>query len=328
MPVQHDNLSELKQSVRKYIMQLRRNLSCEERDTKSNIISDILFTKIDNLYTIYSKSEPVKPFTIALYCAMDDEVSLMPFIKRAEGKPWTLCFPCMIKPERERDTQVCAESARSCDNDQPDTNDRPCNSDQPGTNDRPCNSDQPGTNDRPCNSDRPGTNDPLDKNTNAQAIHNSTSRDTYQHDIRANKTHPPCAAAGKTYVFTEQQPKVRNQMRFVELNAISVEHKSLEFLAHPARAYTQAAIEQQIERDSYTTHTRWVQAEEFHAIVVPVVGFDDSNMRLGYGQGNYDEFLVQCSPNASIIGVAFKEQHVACVYPEPHDVALPDIIVS
>lgn len=304
MPVQHDNLSELKQSVRKYIMQLRRNLSREERDTKSNIISDILFTKIDNLYTIYSKSEPVKPFTIALYCAMDDEVSLMPFIKRAEGKPWALCFPCMIKPERERDTQVCAESARSCDN------------------------DQPGTNDRPCNSDRPGTNDPLDKNTNAQAIHNSTSRDTYQHDIRANKTHPPCAAAGKTYVFTEQQPKVRNQMRFVELNAISVEHKSLEFLAHPARAYTQAAIEQQIERDSYTTHTRWVQAEEFHAIVVPVVGFDASNMRLGYGQGNYDEFLVQCSPNASIIGVAFKEQHVACVYPEPHDVALPDIIVS
>lgn len=304
MPVQHDNLSELKQSVRKYIMQLRRNLSREERDTKSNIISDILFTKIDNLYTIYSKSEPVKPFTIALYCAMDDEVSLMPFIKRAEGKPWTLCFPCMIKPERERDTQVCAESARSCDN------------------------DQPGTNDRPCNSDRPGTNDPLDKNTNAQAIHNSTSRDTYQHDIRANKTHPPCAAAGKTYVFTEQQPKVRNQMRFVELNAISVEHKSLEFLAHPARAYTQAAIEQQIERDSYTTHTRWVQAEEFHAIVVPVVGFDASNMRLGYGQGNYDEFLVQGSPNASIIGVAFKEQHVACVYPEPHDVALPDIIVS
>lgn len=304
MPVQHDNLSELKQSVRKYIMQLRRNLSREERDTKSNIISDILFTKIDNLYTIYSKSEPVKPFTIALYCAMDDEVSLMPFIKRAEGKPWTLCFPCMIKPERERDTQVCAESARSCDN------------------------DQPGTNDRPCNSDRPGTNDPLDKNTNAQAIHNSTSRDTYQHDIRANKTHPPCAAAGKTYVFTEQQPKVRNQMRFVELNAISVEHKSLEFLAHPARAYTQAAIEQQIERDFYTTHTRWVQAEEFHAIVVPVVGFDASNMRLGYGQGNYDEFLVQCSPNASIIGVAFKEQHVACVYPEPHDVALPDIIVS
>lgn len=304
MPVQHDNLSELKQSVRKYIMQLRRNLSREERDTKSNIISDILFTKIDNLYTIYSKSEPIKPFTIALYCAMDDEVSLMPFIKRAEGKPWTLCFPCMIKPERERDTQVCAESARSCDN------------------------DQPGTNDRPCNSDRPGTNDPLDKNTNAQAIHNSTSHDTYQHDIRANKTHPPCAAAGKTYVFTEQQPKVRNQMRFVELNAISVEHKSLEFLAHPARAYTQAAIEQQIERDSYTTHTRWVQAEEFHAIVVPVVGFDDSNMRLGYGQGNYDEFLVQCSPNASIIGVAFKEQHVACVYPEPHDVALPDIIVS
>ena len=117
-------------------------------------------------------------------------------------------------------------------------------------------------------------------------------------------------------------------MHFVELNAASVQRKSLEFLAHPARAYTHAAIEQQIALDSYTTHTRWVQPHEFHVIVVPVVGFDDNNMRLGYGQGNYDEFLVQCAPQASIIGVAFKEQHVECVYPEAHDVALPDIIVS
>lgn len=286
MPVQQDNIRKLKQSVRKHIIQLRHSLSREERDTKSNIISDILFTKIDNLYTIYSKSEPVKPFTIALYCAMDEEVSLMPFINRAEEKPWTLCFPCMIKPECEYNAQAYARSKHSCESKL------------------------------------------RDKNTNAQAIHNNTSRNAYQHDVRANNTHPPYAAADKTHVFTEQQPKVRNKMHFVELNAASVNYKSLEFLVHPARAYTQAAIEQQIELDRYTTHTRWIQAEEFHAIVVPVVGFDDNNMRLGYGQGNYDEFLVQCSPSASIIGVAFKEQHVACVYPEPHDVALPDIIVS
>lgn len=286
MPVQQDNIRKLKQSVRKHIIQLRHSLSREERDTKSNIISDILFTKIDNLYTIYSKSEPVKPFTIALYCAMDEEVSLMPFINRAEEKPWALCFPCMIKPECEYNAQAYARSKHLCESKL------------------------------------------RDKNTNAQAIHNNTSRNAYQHDVRANNTHPPYAAADKTHVFTEQQPKVRNKMHFVELNAASVNYKSLEFLVHPARAYTQAAIEQQIELDRYTTHTRWIQAEEFHAIVVPVVGFDDNNMRLGYGQGNYDEFLVQCSPSASIIGVAFKEQHVACVYPEPHDVALPDIIVS
>lgn len=286
MPVQQDNIRKLKQSVRKHIIQLRHSLSREERDTKSNIISGILFTKIDNLYTIYSKSEPVKPFTIALYCAMDEEVSLMSFINRAEEKPWTLCFPCMIKPECEYNAQAYATSKHLCESKL------------------------------------------RDKNTNAQAIHNNTSRNAYQHDVRANNTHPPYADAGKTHVFTEQQPKVRNKMHFVELNAASVNHKSLEFLVHPARAYTQAAIEQQIELDRYTTHTRWVQAKEFHAIVVPVVGFDDNNMRLGYGQGNYDEFLVQCSPSASIIGVAFKEQHVACVYPEPHDIALPDIIVS
>lgn len=286
MQGQQANLRELKQCVRKRILQARRAISPAERDARSNIISDSLFTKINNLYTIFSNSTHSGPFTIALYCAMNEEVSLAPFIQRAQTQSWALCFPCMIKPECEYNAQAYARSKHLCESKL------------------------------------------RDKNTNAQAIHNNTSRNAYQHDVRANNTHPPYADAGKTHVFTEQQPKVRNKMHFVELNAASVNHKSLEFLVHPARAYTQAAIEQQIELDRYSTHTRWVQAEEFHAIVVPVVGFDDNNMRLGYGQGNYDEFLVQCSPSASIIGVAFKEQRVACVYPEPHDVALPDIIVS
>lgn len=291
MQGQQANLRELKQCVRKGILQARRAISPAERDTRSNIISDRLFTKINNLYTIFSNSTHSGPFTIALYCAMDEEVSLMRFIKRAEEKPWTLCFPCMIKPECECDIQACAGSAR------------------------------------PWNNVQPCSNVPQNKSTNIHAVHNSTPHNPRQHNVCANHTQHTYEAASKTHVFEKQQPKVRNKMHFVELNAASVEHKSLEFLVHPARAYTQSDIEQQIQQDSYTMRIRWVQADEFHAIVVPVVGFDDTNMRLGYGQGNYDEFLVQCAPQASIIGVAFKEQHVECVYPEPHDVALPDIIV-
>lgn len=298
MQGQQANLRELKQCVRKRILQARRAISPAERDARSNIISDSLFTKINNLYTIFSNSTHSGPFTIALYCAMNEEVSLAPFIQRAQTQSWALCFPCMIKPECECDTQACAGS------------------------DRPCNNDQP------CNNDRPYNNDPQNESTNIHAVNNSTPHNPRQHNVCANNTQQTYEAANKTYVFEKQQPKVRNKMHFVELNAASVEHKSLEFLVHPARAYTQSDIEQQIQQDSYTMRIRWVQADEFHAIVVPVVGFDDTNMRLGYGQGNYDEFLVQCSPNSSIIGVAFKEQHVECVYPEPHDVALPDIIVG
>lgn len=257
------NLRELKQCVRKRILQARHAISPAERDAKSNIISDSLFTKIDNLYTIFTNSTDCGPFTIALYCAMDEEVSLARFIQRAQERKWALCFPCMVKPEGAGGAGVGAGGTAI------------------------------------------GAHETQQASSNAEI------------SVPAFPEQP-----------SQAHPKTRNTMHFVELNAASVQRKSLEFLAHPARAYTHAAIEQQIALDSYTTHTRWVQPHEFHAIVVPVVGFDDNNMRLGYGQGNYDEFLVQCAPQAAIIGVAFKEQHVECVYPEPHDVALPDIIVS
>lgn len=269
MQGKQQNLRELKQCVRKRILQARHAISPAERDTKSTIISDILFTKIDNLYTIFSNSTNRGPFTIALYCAMDEEVSLARFIQRAQERKWALCFPCMVKPEG-------VDGAAG----------------------------------------------------GAGAAVGAGGAGLGAHETQQASSNIEMSVHAFPEQASQASPKTRNTMHFVELNAASVQRKSLEFLAHPARAYTHAAIEQQLTLDSYTTHTRWVQPHEFHAIVVPVVGFDNNNMRLGYGQGNYDEFLVQCAPHAAIIGVAFKEQHVECVYPEPHDVALPDIIVS
>ena len=67
---------------------------------------------------------------------------------------------------------------------------------------------------------------------------------------------------------------------------------------------------------------------EIDAVVVPMVAFDASNMRLGYGGGNYDRFMRELRSDAVVCGIAFREQEVEAVPTEPHDLALPKIIVA
>ena len=67
---------------------------------------------------------------------------------------------------------------------------------------------------------------------------------------------------------------------------------------------------------------------EIDAVVVPMVAFDAGNMRLGYGGGNYDRFLRELRSDAVVCGIAFREQKVEAVPTEPHDLALPKIIVA
>lgn len=67
---------------------------------------------------------------------------------------------------------------------------------------------------------------------------------------------------------------------------------------------------------------------EIDAVVVPMVAFDAGNMRLGYGGGNYDRFLRELRSDTVVCGIAFREQEVEAVPTEPHDLALPKIIVA
>lgn len=68
------------------------------------------------------------------------------------------------------------------------------------------------------------------------------------------------------------------------------------------------------------------------AVIVPMVAFDSDFQRLGYGGGNYDEYLGLISrektpgANVEIIGVAFETQRVNHIPTEPHDLPLPYII--
>ena len=71
-----------------------------------------------------------------------------------------------------------------------------------------------------------------------------------------------------------------------------------------------------------------IPAESFDVIVVPVVGFDRDDNRLGLGGGWYDRFLA-AQPAALKIGVAYTWALVPEGIPvEPHDVRLDRVITD
>ncbi|MGO8916123.1 MAG: 5-formyltetrahydrofolate cyclo-ligase [Stellaceae bacterium] len=62
-------------------------------------------------------------------------------------------------------------------------------------------------------------------------------------------------------------------------------------------------------------------------LIVPLVGFDAANYRLGYGGGYFDRTLAAASPRPTTLGVGLEAALLATIFPQPHDVAL-DFIVT
>lgn len=62
-------------------------------------------------------------------------------------------------------------------------------------------------------------------------------------------------------------------------------------------------------------------------VIVPGVAFDVKGYRLGYGGGYYDRFFARF-PRLQRMGVAYPEQVVPTVYPEPHDQRLHFLLTS
>ena len=90
------------------------------------------------------------------------------------------------------------------------------------------------------------------------------------------------------------------------------------FVAHPTRAFTAAEID--------SIRFPIVPAEALGMIVVPLVAFDRTGARLGYGGGCYDRYLPTVSAACQIVGIAFDEQRVDHVPTDVHDLPLPTII--
>lgn len=90
------------------------------------------------------------------------------------------------------------------------------------------------------------------------------------------------------------------------------------FIAHPTRAFAATDID--------SNRFPIVPAEALGIIVVPLVAFDRTGARLGYGGGCYDHYLPTLSASCHIIGIAFDEQYVDRVPTDAHDLPLPNII--
>lgn len=90
------------------------------------------------------------------------------------------------------------------------------------------------------------------------------------------------------------------------------------FIAHPTRAFATTDVD--------SDHFPIVPAAELDMVVVPLVAFDRTGARLGYGGGCYDRYLPTLSPACQIIGIAFNEQRVDHVPTDAHDLPLPHII--
>lgn len=90
------------------------------------------------------------------------------------------------------------------------------------------------------------------------------------------------------------------------------------FITHPTRTFAAA--------DIGSNRFPIVPAEALDMIVVPLVAFDQTGARLGYGGGCYDRYLSTLSATCQIIGIAFDEQRVDHIPTDAHDLPLPHII--
>ena len=103
------------------------------------------------------------------------------------------------------------------------------------------------------------------------------------------------------------------------MRAVAVDDASAApFIAHPTQAFAATNID--------SNRFPIVPAEALDMIVVPLVAFDQTGARLGYGGGCYDRYLPTLSATCQIVGIAFDEQRVDGVPTDAHDLPLPHII--
>lgn len=118
-------------------------------------------------------------------------------------------------------------------------------------------------------------------------------------------------------MFSASDPAARGQrmcMRAVSAGDVS----TAPFIAHPTRAF--AATD--VDSDRFPI----VPAAELDMVVVPLVAFDRTGARLGYGGGCYDRYIPMLSPACQIAGIAFDEQRVDHVPTDAPDLPLPNIV--
>lgn len=63
-----------------------------------------------------------------------------------------------------------------------------------------------------------------------------------------------------------------------------------------------------------------------NVLLVPLVGFDKENYRLGYGGGYYDRTLASPDNRPLTIGIGLENCRLETIYPQRHDIAMDRIV--
>ncbi|TXK45338.1 5-formyltetrahydrofolate cyclo-ligase [Pontibacter qinzhouensis] len=70
-----------------------------------------------------------------------------------------------------------------------------------------------------------------------------------------------------------------------------------------------------------------VQAQEVDMVLLPLLAFDKSGHRVGYGKGFYDRFLADCRPDVLKIGLSLEPPVEQIADPNPFDVQLNAVVM-
>jgi 5-formyltetrahydrofolate cyclo-ligase len=64
------------------------------------------------------------------------------------------------------------------------------------------------------------------------------------------------------------------------------------------------------------------------AVIVPLVGYDESGFRLGYGGGYFDRTLAASAARPYAIGLGYADSALHTIYPQPHDIPMNLIVTE
>jgi 5-formyltetrahydrofolate cyclo-ligase len=63
-------------------------------------------------------------------------------------------------------------------------------------------------------------------------------------------------------------------------------------------------------------------------VIAPLVGFDTSRFRLGYGGGYFERTLTAAVPRPYAIGLGYADLALQTIYPQPHDIPMNLIVTD
>lgn len=73
----------------------------------------------------------------------------------------------------------------------------------------------------------------------------------------------------------------------------------------------------------------WISPSAIDMVLVPLLAFDPTGHRIGYGKGFYDGFLSETKATCKKIGLSFETGRSSQTFPaEPHDIPLDSVVTE